>query len=165
MLLERIDGLEEEMATAKTRLNEIKMKEFPDTLATLGTAEYKTENGGFKAEVGNFVAGSLPKRDKEPQAHQAAIDWLSENGADPMIKTQIYLDFGKQEKEQADRVIRSLKKAGFVPSVQMGVHPQSLLAWVRQRMAAGEAVPFEKLGLEAGRTTKFIIKKDKGEHA
>lgn len=149
-----IDELEELLAGAKARFNIIKVKELPDAMAELGSSEWKSSNGRYKVEIGDFVSGTLPKEEKE---RLAATDYLAKNGAGPLIKTEISLGFGKEEHAQADKARKLLTKAGFTPTIQTGVHPQSLLAWARERMKNGEPINFDLLGLFSGRQAKLTV--------
>lgn len=145
--------------------NQIKTADLPDLMAECGMAELTTEDGLFRVTIENFVAGSLPK---DPMARDAAIDWLEENNAGTLIKTTLRLVFDKSEHNEALSLAAELHERGYDSAAESGVHPQTLIAHIRERLANGEEVPLEKLGLFAGRRAKIkavpakkLIKKGK----
>ncbi len=149
-----IAEIEEMLKTAKARLNLIKVKDMPDAMSELGSMEWTSENGHYKVAVGTFVSGTLPK---EADARAEATDYFASIGGGPLIKTEIALGFGKQEHALAEKAKKVLKKAGFDPVIQTGVHPQSLLAFVREKLEAGEEIDADKLGVFVGRQAKLTV--------
>ena len=139
--------LEDNLSTIKKTLNQLKTVALPDAMAECGIADLKLADG-FRVAVEDFVAGSLPKDDVR---RQAAIDWLTEHGAESLIKTEVKLSFEKSQHKIARSVIEELADRGLNVSSQMGVHPQTLIAHVKERMRNGDEVALETLGLFAGR--------------
>jgi hypothetical protein len=148
---------EELDAAIRQTANVIKTKDLPEALSALGTSVWKSDNGHYAVEIKPFVSGTLPKADKDAAKRKKAIAWIVANGGAAIVKTEIGLSFGKQDRAQAERVLRSLSKAGFEPDVNEGVHPQTLLAFVREKLEGGEQVDLDTLGLFSGRTAKLTI--------
>jgi len=146
-----IAELEESLSEAKRRLNAIKTQALPDLMAEAGVSNI-TLDSGWSLKVEDFLAGSLPKDEVE---RDDAIEWLELNGAESLIKTELSINFKKSEHNMALDLAGRLENEGYDVSSKMGVHPQTLLAHIRERMKAGDPVPLEKLGLFAGRTTKI----------
>jgi hypothetical protein len=145
-----IKDLEENLTTAKRVANKLKTTDLPDLMAEVGMASFKLPSG-YAVAVEDFVSGSLPK---EPEKRQGAIHWLEENGAEALIRTEVMLEFSKSEHNEALSLIADLEEKGYEPESKMGIHPQTLLAHVRERLRNGEEVPLETLGLYAGRVAK-----------
>lgn len=159
-IAETIAGLEELLSSANARKNELKTKSIPDAMAALGSGEWvgeePDEDGKVpKVVMEDFVSGSLPK---EPAYREAAIAWLEENGGAELLKTEISATFGKSQHNSALEIFEGLvKKAeemGFMLTMDSGVHAQTYLAFMREKLKNGEQVPVEKLNLFVGRMAK-----------
>lgn len=148
--------LEDNLASVKKTLNNLKTVQLPDAMAEAGVSEFQLQNG-FKIVIDDFVAGSLPK---DEYRREAAINWLTSHGAESLIKTEVNLKFEKSQHNQALSLISELSDRGMNVNSQMGVHPQTLIAHVKERLRSGEEVPLDVLGLFAGRIAK--IKASKG---
>lgn len=156
-----VGELEENLDSIKKRLNHLKTKEMPDLMAEVGVTEVALENG-TKVQVKDFVAGSLPK---DPSAREKAIAWVVEHDGEDTVRTTLTIEFEKREHNSAMALSDDLRKQGFEPVVQSGIHPQTLLSLVREMLEEGTEVPLDTLGLYAGRTTKVIAPKAKKEKA
>lgn len=149
-LKEMVDQMEEDLAAAKQSLQSLNTQVIPDMMAELGMDEVVQR--GWKIKVGEFVSGSLPK---EADKRQKAIDWLTEHDAGDLLKTHLGLDFSRNQHNEALALAADLEKAGLAPKVDSTVHPQTLLAFARERLKNGEPLDTETLGLYTGRVAKF----------
>jgi hypothetical protein len=149
--------LEDNLETVKKTLNRLKTKDLPDLMAEVGVTEIAVK-GGIKVEIKDFVAGSLPKASG---ARKAAIDWIAENDGEDLIRTVMRVEFEKSEHNIAMDIAGQIREKGYEPVVESGVHPQTLLSFVREKLEDGDEVPLEKLGLYAGRTAKVKVPKEK----
>jgi hypothetical protein len=146
-----VEELEENLSDLKKRLNKMKTVDLPDQMAECGLSEFKTDTG-FRISIEDFVSGSLPKDERK---RDAALKWLESNGAESLIKTEIALQFGKSEHNRALALVADLADKGYDVSSKMGIHPQTLIAHIKERLRNGDEVPLETLGLYAGRTAKI----------
>jgi hypothetical protein len=146
-----VGELEENLSDCKRRLNNLKVVQLPELMAECGVSEFKTDNG-FKIFLDDFVSGSLPK---DEGRRDEAIRWLEDNGAESLIKTEVNLQFEKSEHNRALSLIADLADQGYHVSSKMGIHPQTLIAHVKERLRRGDEVPLDLLGLYAGRTAKI----------
>ncbi len=91
---------------------------------------------GFSIVVKESVKIECPK-----YRMPALVRWLDENGEAGMVKRQISLAFNREQSEEAARLRDEL--SGKYPAVESKetVHAQTLGAWVRRRLEAGEEVP------------------------
>ena len=150
-----VEDLEDNLSDLKKRLNKMKTLEMPDLMAECGMSEFTTDNG-WKITIDDFVSGSLPK---DEMRREEAVHWLESNGAESLIKTELNLHFGKSEHNRALSLFADLSEKGYAISSKMGVHPQTLIAHIKERLKQGDEVPLDLLGLYAGRIAK--IKKQK----
>ena len=155
-----VDELSELLKSANDRLNQIKTKVLPDAMAELGLPLFQVEKDGerYQIEVSDFVSGSLPK---EQPARQKAIDWLTEHGGESLLKTEVSLEFGKSQHNEAVNIIESLKQQGYMPLVNFGVHSATLCAFAKEMIKSGEEIDTTTLGLYVGRTAKIKEVKEK----
>lgn len=137
------------------RANELKTQILPDKMAEVGLSEFKTPNGD-RLKVEDFVSGSLPK---DPVKRKAAIQALEDMGAEGIIRNELLLAFEKSQHNEAMALADDLRQKGFNAEITSGVHPQTYLAFVRERLRNGEEVNAEVLGIFVGRKTKVELGK------
>lgn len=142
--------LEEDLKVANSALNALKSRTIPDLMAELGMESF-TRNGQTLG-IYEFVSGSLPK---DEEKRKRAIAWLESNGGGGLIKTEISMSFGKDDRDQAVQTYKMLKQAGADPKAETGVHASTLQAFARERLKNGEQIDTEMLGLYTGRVVKI----------
>ena len=111
---------------------------------------------GVTIKVEDFVSGSLPK---ESGKRDAAIKWLEANDGGDIIKNEISLSFEKSQHNEALALASDIRAQGYEVDVTSGVHPQTLMAWARERLKGGEALEPETLGLFVGRKASYKVPK------
>ena len=151
----QISDLEQLLKRLGSRATDLKTKTIPDKMAEIGISEFATP-AGAKLKVEDFVSGSLPK---EPEKRSTAIGLLERWGADGIIRNEITLAFDKSQHNAAMALADDLRKQGFNAEVKSGVHPQTYLAFIRERLASGEEVDAEAMGIFVGRKTKVVMPK------
>lgn len=155
-----ITDLEDQLKQVKERLRSLTEQEMVSIMADLGLSDF-TLDSGEKLVVSEFYSGSLNRAPDK----QAALDWIHEHGGTDLIKTGVNLTFGKSEHNMALSLIESLKEQGYDPTVDEGVHPQTLAAFAREKnqeyyeaLGNGETLeepPLETLGIYHGRKVKI----------
>lgn len=146
--------LENETKVVNARLTELTQKLLPEAMASLGMDSFSLSDGS-KVSVKDFVSGTLNKApDKE-----SALFWIEANGGESLIKTEVKMAFGKGEDNRAKNAIGLLTEQGYDVESDKTVHPQTLAAFAREKMAAGDDIPLEALGLFAGRHAKIQLGK------
>lgn len=145
-----VDQMEEDLKAAKQQLNLINTTVIPDMMAELGMEEC-TQNG-WQVKVNDFVSGSLPK-DEERRAK--AVRWLEEHEAGDLLKTALSVNFSRSQHNEALDLFEELKEDGFAAALDSTVHPQTLMAFARERIKNGEPIDTEALGLYTGRVAKY----------
>ena len=149
-LEELVDQMEEDLKAAKKNLNYIKSQKIPDMMSELQMSA--TTYNGWKVSVHDFVSGSLPK---EEENRDKAINWISEHGGEDLIKTQVTAEFGRSGHNEAMSLTAELQEQGYNVSAKSGVHPQTLCAWVRERLKKGEEIDIDTIGIYTGKVAKF----------
>lgn len=149
-LKEAVDQMEEDLGAAKKSLNSLNTQVIPDMMAEMGMEEVTQR--GWKIKVGEFVSGSLPK---EEGLRANAIRWLEEHDAGELLKTALSVTFTKSQHNEALSLASQIEQQGFAPKIESTVHPQTLLAFARERLKNGEVLDTEVLGLYTGRVAKF----------
>lgn len=143
---------------------ELISKTLPGLLDSAGLTDFTLEDGS-SIGIKEVVRGSLPSADKRPAEREAAIAWLLENGGSGIIKTQYNTEFGVGQEKLAKIFETIITKAKFVAKKTTGVHPQTLCAFVREKLENGETVPVDKLGIYAGRHAMIKLSGEAQEEA
>ena len=140
--VERVEG---ELKLAKESLRKIAEEDLPEAMREAGMLSFTLGNG-FKVDVKDNVRASITEANK-PAAHA----WLREHGYEALIKSEVAVIFPRTESGAMPDVLEELRKRFGEDRVDAkeSVHPQTLLAWLRERMAeAGDAekrveIPFD----------------------
>jgi hypothetical protein len=153
-LEQNLQAANELVSKMNGRLIEIKTRVIPEAMAIAGLSDFTTPDG-HHIKVESFVAGSLPKEDIEKRA--AALEEIEKMGGEGIIKNIITLTFEKSQHNEALSIAEELKERGYFAEVVSSIHPQTLLAFVREAIRKGEEVDTERLGLHTGNTTKIKL--------
>lgn len=145
-----VDQMEEDLKAAKAELHKLRTISLPEVMAECQMEDFTIN--GTKIIVENLVSGSLPK---EPEKRAAAIQWLEANEAGGLIKTVVEVEFGKSQHNEAVAVFEDLKKAGHAVTTESSIHPQTLCAFVRERLDNGKPIDTELLGVFSGKICKI----------
>lgn len=147
----QIRDIEQLLKRLNSRATEIKTKTIPDQMAEIGISEFSLPNG-VRLRVEDFVSGSLPK---DPEKRALAIGKITDYGGEGIIRNEVTLAFDKAQHNEAVALAQDLRERGFAVTVQSGVHPQTYLAFIRERLASGEELDAEALGVFIGRKTRI----------
>lgn len=164
VLAEEAIALENQMADLaelqtrlSSRANELKTKTIPDKMAEIGLSDFSLPSG-HNLKVEDFVAGTLPK---DPVERAQAIAAIESWGAGDVIRTQITIAFDREEHDEAVYLYRKLSHEGIDAELASSVHPQTYLALIRERLAAGEPVDPDVMNVFVGRKAKLTLPKPK----
>lgn len=153
-----LEGLQQYCTELSKEITRIRETEIPDAMAAAGMEDFSLEDG-TKVKVADFIRGSLPK---DEAARRKALAWImKQDGGKNIIKTSIELSFDRGDAELADRVRQVLQKMKLPFSDIEMIHAQTLASFAREKAKGGESVPFELLGLFAGRAAKITLPKEK----
>ena len=150
MLEKEIAEMEETLSERNEQYRKLTEQTIPEAMAETGMRKFVMEDGS-SIDVKPFYGASIPK------ARQAeAYKWLRDNGFDDIIKNTISVRFGRNEDELSARLLNLLGTQGFPAEQAQKIEPQTLKAWVKERVEKGQPVDTELFGVFIGQ--KAIIK-------
>lgn len=148
-----IETLTKKLSTLKEEHRVISETKLPDTLAEYGLSEVRLKDGK-KIVVKEIVSAEIKKDNEEK-----AFAWLRENGFGDLIKRVISTSFGKGEDKVADALSQQLAKKGLNVADKASVHAQTLKAFVREQIEAGNAaLPKDIFGVYEGKKATITLK-------
>ena len=150
---ERIQDLEEKLKDEKKSLLKLTDEEMPAMLAEIGISSFSLDDGSTVEVKQTYGASIL--MDNRP----AAYEWLRDNGYDDIIKNTVLCQFGRGEDDQASAFAAFAQQQGYVPEQKTEIHPQTLRAFVKERVEEGDAFPMELFGAWVGQ--RAVIKRGK----
>jgi len=144
---------EKNLKDHKKELLKLTDEDLPTMLAELGLTSFKLEDGSSISVKQTY--GASIKVENRP----AAFNWLRDNGYDDIIKNQITCVFGRGEDDKANSFKETAEKEGYLPQQKTEVHPQTLRAFVKERVENGEEFPMDLLGVYIGQ--RAVIRRGK----
>lgn len=145
-----------QLATEQDKLDKILRGHIPEIFEALAIEEYKLLDGS-KITVKDDIRCGISE-ERKPEAH----GWLREHDYDGIIKTNVAVAFGKGEAELAEKARQVLIDAGFADaSITDSVHHSTLKSFVKERLAAGDAIPIETFGVFEFKIAKITQPKRK----
>lgn len=145
-LVRKMRSVEDEIADAENHMKALKAEKhklstemIPNLMDQMGVDRIDVD--GLTVNRRMIVSASIPRDRKEE-----AFDWLRENNLDDIIKNDVMVSFGKGEDNMAGDAVETLREKGFDPSVKTHVHPQTLKAFVRERVESGKPLDFGLFG-------------------
>lgn len=138
----KVADLEDELKEAKKILRMYKEQLVPELMTKLGMATVTTL-GGAHVSVKKDVRASFPKDEIK---RQEAFDYIKETGNEGLIKQDFHVSFGRNSSEQAAQFKKLLEEYNIPAQHNEGVHHQTLLAFLRRELEAGNNVPLDAFG-------------------
>lgn len=138
---EEVSRREEALKEAQNRLKGLQEDILPELMAEAGQEELTTIDG-LKVSIKELVRGQ-PSKDNEVEA----FAWLRESGNGGIIKSEVIADLGKADQEAVQKALETITAAGLKAKAKQTVHWQTLGALVREKLAKGEVVPLDLLGV------------------
>jgi len=150
MLEKEIAEMEEVLSERNDQYRKLTEQTIPEAMAETGMKKFVMEDGS-SIDIKPFYGASISKA-RQAEAYQ----WLRDNGFDDIIKNTISVRFGRGEDELSVRLLHLLGSQGFPAEQAQKIEPQTLKAWVKERVEKGQAVDTELFGVFIGQ--KAIIK-------
>ena len=149
-----IAQLEEALTKAKAELRDISEHRLPELMEEVGMESFTTKDG-LKITVRDVIRAGIPAKNPQP-----AFNWLEENGHGRLVKREFKIDFGKDEEAWANKFQSDLqkRKKPLRCNIKKSVHPQTLQAFIRERLEAGEDIPLDIFGAIRQKFTKVEVK-------
>jgi len=150
---QQIANTEEDLKKQKEELRNLQNEELPSLMQEIGFKKFELEDGS-SVNIKEIYAGSISQANKEK-----AFNWLRQNKFDDIIKNTVTTAFGKGEDTAAKNFMDIAEQAGYTPVQKTEVHPQTLKAFIKERVEGGDEFPMELFGAYIG--YKAEIKKSK----
>jgi hypothetical protein len=148
-----ISELEEKLSAEKKSLLKLTDEDLPGMFIELGLNKLELDDGST-VEVKQTYGASIKVVNRP-----AAYDWLRENDYDDIIKNTVACNFGKGEDDIAKSFSEFALKHGYDAHTKTEVHPQTLRAFIKERVEAGEEFPMELFGAWVGQRATIKRKK------
>ena len=149
--------IDEKIAEAEQYLKDLKFKkrkvneeDIPNLMQEMGMDSVTVD--GNKVALRQFVHARIADDRKDE-----AFTWLRSIGEADIIKNDVTVSFKSGEDNMAGSVIDDLRSQGLEPAQKTYVHPQTLKAWVKNRIESGQEVDFDTFGVFVG--TEATIKR------
>ena len=155
-LAERYTDLDEEIKDVEARLKilkeqarDIAEKQLPEAMAEIGVAKF-TLTDGSEVTVKPYYSAKISDDKREE-----CFGWLQDHGHEALIKDEVVLTFNRGEHEKAEEFKAQLDQQGLEYSGKMGVHPQTLIAFVKEQVESGAEFPLELFNVYIGQIAKI----------
>lgn len=140
-----IRDLEEKLKTEKKLLLKLSDEDLPAILDELGLQSFKLEDGS-EVTVKSTYGATIRVDDREQ-----AYDWLRQNEYDDIIKNTVSVQFGRGEDEKAKEFKELAENNRYAADQKTEIHPQTLRAFIKERVEAGDEFPMQLFGAWVGR--------------
>ena len=150
LLEKEIAEMEETLKERAEQYRKLTEQTIPEAMAETGMKKFVMEDGSA-IDIKPFYGASIPKA-RQAEAYQ----WLRDHGFDDIIKNTVSVRFGRNEDELCVRLLNLLGAQGYPAEQAQKIEPQTLQAWVKERVEKGEAVDTELFGVFIGQ--KAVIK-------
>ena len=148
-----VAALEQKLKDEKKSLLKLTDEELPTMLAEIGLSSMKLDDGSEVTVKPTYGASILV--DNRP----AAYEWLREQGYDDIIKNTVACQFGRGEDDKASSFKAFAEKEGYLAEQKEEIHPQTLRAFVKERVENGDDFPMELFGAYVGQ--RAVVKRSK----
>ena len=164
-LQEEIIRSEEALKQKKQALTKLAEQDLPDLMMELNIKDFTLSNGA-KVEVNDIISGSVPaagaidrakgddKIDLEMR-QENCFDWLRANGAGDLIKSNVEVQFGRDEDDACNSFIDELQDRHIYYKRAKAVHPGTLNSFIKERLSEGKEVPHDLFIIYTGRKAKI----------
>jgi len=149
----KLTDLEDTLKNTKKELLYLTDDVMPSAMAELGLSSFKLDDGSM-VDIKQTYGASI-KVDDRPAAYQ----WLRENEHGDIIKNVVSCAFARGEDSKAESFIEMAAQSGLEAQQKSSVHPETLKAFVRERVENGEVIPMDLFGVWVGQ--RATIKRSK----
>lgn len=149
-----INKLTDDLEQAKNARDQILEHEIPDLLASIGLEEITT-SAGLQVKINSQIETSIPKENES-----LAFKWFRDNNFAGLLKTEVKVIFGMKQDEKAVKLVEMLETNHYENiSNKTTIHPSTLKAFGRERLAAGQSLPSDIFKVFDGKIAKITRKK------
>lgn len=150
-----VEDAEQALKDAKAKARNLREIEVPDYLQELGLQKVTLDSGesvGYKPDV---------RLEWDDAKKALAFAWLEKNEFGGLIKTEVASSFGKGEIDKAKALLEALTEQGYEASLSRDVHYQTMCAFLREQIEAGNPIPLDEWGAVA--INKATVSKPKAK--
>lgn len=153
----KVARLEGDLKQAEDAAKHIREKVLPDLMEKAETNIW-TGLDGVAVEIKQVLRAGIPKDNPE-----AAFKFLEDVNYGDVIKNLIVIEFNRGEEAWAAKFKRDLaqRKKPVRATIKRSVHPQTLLATLRELLAKGTKVPMETFQAIQQRTAFVTVPEGK----
>lgn len=141
VLQAHLEQLEQQQKEVEATLRRITDESLPEAMAELGLTELRLEDGS-SIKVDELVSAGIPK-----PREQEAFTYLREHELGDVIKNEVTASFGRGQDAAASSLVSNLAKLGYQFKQKESVHPGTLKALAREKLAAGDPLPADLFGV------------------
>jgi hypothetical protein len=160
---------ERELSEAKSQLYAILSDELPSMCVEAGIAALEVAADGnlpaFRLKIAAHYKANIPV-DWPEERRTAAFEYLEDRGAEAIIKTAVIVEFPKEDRAKANRLVEHLRNWGLDFEVKASVNWSTLTSWLRAEIEGpvrrGEA-PFPDLNIIGGSFGKVAKLREVGD--
>lgn len=139
------------LKAAKAAALRLEREDLPTLMSELGLTEIKLEDGST-VQIKEDVDARITEVNRP-----AALRWLLDNNYGGLIKTNVAIAFNRGEHDEALGARDLLAETYEGVELKEEVHSSTLKSFVRERLTAGENIPFDLFGIHP--YSKAIIKR------
>lgn len=148
-LEESIEQLENSVKVQKEQLREVVERLLPEAMAEVGMAKFQLTDGS-EINIKPFYSAKIDDENRDQ-----AFDWLMDNGHDAIIKQEFNVKVDKGDTEGAETLKQYLSEHKMAYSGKVGVHPQTLAAFVKEQVESGADFPLDLFNVYIGQIAKI----------
>ena len=133
-----VDDAEEDLQRAKAHLRNIAEVLLPEAMEDADVPEFRTGSG-------LHITIRKPIRARKI-VDPKVLAWLAANGHAGVIKSDVTVAFGKQDRDQADTLIENLSSSGYQARMDEHVHSMTAAAFLKDQLAEGNDIDLSFFG-------------------
>lgn len=134
---------------SKEHARVLREETIPGTMQELGITSLKLSSGQ-ELTITQEVYASIPVENKDE-----AFAWLTENGYDGLIKTNVITSYARGQRETALALQDELIDRGLQAAFEEKIHPQTLKAFIKEQLRDGKSVPLDVFGARPVMTARI----------
>ena len=160
-----INRIDELLKQKKQDLTKLAEQDLPELMQELNVRDFTLSNGS-KVEVNDIVSGSVPSVSAIDRAkgddkvtleirQQQCFEWLRDNKAGDLIKSNVEVQFGRNEDDECNAFTQELRERQLYYKRAIGVHPSSLNSFIKERLSEGKDIPLDLFRVYTGRAANI----------
>jgi hypothetical protein len=149
----RIKDTEQKLKDAKADLEHLVHKVIPEQFNAAGIKNLTLEANGnqpaMSAQLRPYFKAVIPVKWDDIKRQEALVE-LDKYGAGDLARKTVSVAFPRSESDEADEFARNIGKMGYSYVMQFDIPWQTLTAWLRETVNAGEMPNLDKIGGQVG---------------